>query len=146
MITNHVSGTRVDEVAEGVYRISTPVTELGGFTFNQYLVTGEAPLLFHTGPRRMFPLVREAVAAVLPVEWLRYVGLSHFEDDECGALNEFLAAAPHAMPLCGRIAAMVSVDGFADRKSRALADGESLDLGGHVVRAKVVHERLGGRC
>jgi flavorubredoxin len=134
MITNQVSGTRVDEVAEGVYRISTPVTELGGFTFNQYLVTGEEPLLFHTGPRRMFPLVREAVAAVLPVERLRYVGLSHFEDDECGALNEFLAAAPRAMPLCGRIAAMVSVDGFADRKSRALADGESLDLGGHVVR------------
>ena len=134
MITNHVSGTRVDEVANGIYRISTPVTELGGFSFNQYLLAGDAPLLFHTGPRRMFPLVREAVAAVLPVERLRYLGLSHFEDDESGALNEFLAAAPQAMPLCGRIAAMVSVDGFADRKSRALADGESLDLGGHVVR------------
>ena len=134
MITNQVAGTRVDEVADGIYRISTPVEEVGGFTFNQYLVAGEAPLLFHTGPRRMFPLVREAVEAVLPVERLRYVGLSHFENDECGALNELLAAAPRAVPLCGQVAAMVSVDGFADRKSRALKDGETLDLGGRVVR------------
>jgi flavorubredoxin len=134
MITNQVAGTRVDEVADGIYRISTPVAEVGGFTFNQYLVAGEAPLLFHTGPRRMFPLVREAVEAVLPVGRLRYLGLSHFENDECGALNELLAVAPQAVPLCGQVAAMVSVDGFADRKSRALEDGESLDLGGRVVR------------
>jgi flavorubredoxin len=134
MITNQVAGTRVDEVADGIYRISTPVAEVGGFTFNQYLVAGEAPLLFHTGPRLMFPLVREAVASVLPVERLRYIGLSHFENDECGALNDFLAVAPSAVPLCGQVAAMVSVDGFADRKSRALADGQTLDLGGRVVR------------
>jgi flavorubredoxin len=135
MITNTASGTRVDEVAEGIYRISTPVTVLpGGFTFNQYLVLDEEPLLFHSGPRRMFPLVSEAVAAVMPVDRLRYVGLSHFEADECGALNEFLAAAPRAVPVCGKIAAMVSVDDFASRPARALADGEVLGLGRHQVR------------
>jgi flavorubredoxin len=135
MITNEVSRTRVDEVADGIYRISTPVSTLpGGFSFNQYLVEDEAPLLFHTGPRRMFSLVREAVAAVLPLERLRHVGFSHFEADECGALNEFLAVAPQAAPLCGRIAAMVSVDDVADRKARALADGEALSLGRHTVR------------
>jgi flavorubredoxin len=135
MITNPGSGTRVDEVADGIYRISTPVTSMpGGFTFNQFLVLDEAPLLFHTGPRRMFPLVSEAVAAVVPLDRLRYVGLSHFEADECGALNEFLALAPQAVPVCGQIAAMVSVDDVATRPARALADGEVLDLGRHRVR------------
>jgi flavorubredoxin len=135
MITNSGSKTRVDEVADGIYRISTPVDVVpGGFSFNQYLVVDEEPLLFHTGPRRMFPLVREAVAAVLPVERLRHVGFSHFEADECGSLNEFLAVAPVAAPLCGRIAAMVSVDDVADRPARALADGERLVLGRHTVR------------
>ena len=135
MITNREAGTRVDEIAEGIFRISTPVRVIpGGFTFNQYLVVDEEPLLFHTGPRRMFPLVREAVEAVMPLEQLRYVGLSHFEADECGALNEFLAAAPRAVPVCGKIAAMVSVDDVADRKARALANGETIVLGHHVVR------------
>jgi flavorubredoxin len=136
MITNPDSGTRVDEIADRIYRISTPVTVVpGGFTFNQYLVAGEAPLLFHTGPRRMFPLVREAVAAVMPVERLRYVGLSHYEADECGAMNEFLAVAPRAEPLCGEIAALVSVADTADRGPRAMADGETLALGdAHAVR------------
>lgn len=135
MITNAASGTRVDEVAEGIYRISTPVTILpGGFTFNQYLVQDEQPLLFHSGPRGLFPLVREALTAVMPVETLRYVGLSHFEADECGALNEFLAVAPRAVPLCSQVAAMVSVDDFASRKARSLADGEGLALGKRRVR------------
>jgi flavorubredoxin len=135
MITNPGSKTRVDEVADGIYRISTPVDLVpGGFSFNQYLVVDEEPLLFHTGPRRMFPLVREAVAAVLPVERLRHVGFSHFEADECGSLNEFLAVAPLASPLCGQIAAMVSVNDVADRPPRALADGELLVLGRHRVR------------
>ncbi len=126
MITNPGTGTRVDEVAPAVYRISTPVSILpGGFSFNQYLVVDEQPLLFHTGPRRMFPLVREAIAAVMPVERLRYVAFSHVEADECGSLNELLAAAPQAEPLCGSIAAMVSVNDLADRPARALADGES---------------------
>ena len=134
MITNQQSRTRIDEVAEGIFRICTPVTALGGFTFNQYLIVDEQPLLFHTGPRRMFPLVSEAIVAVMPLARLRYVGLSHFEADECGALNEFLAAAPGAEPVCGRIAAMVSVDDVADRKARALAHGESIPLGRHSVR------------
>jgi flavorubredoxin len=135
MITNPGTGTRVDEVAPSVYRISTPVTILpGGFSFNQYLVVDEQPLLFHTGPRRMFPLVREAIAAVIPVERLRYVAFSHVEADECGSLNELLAAAPQAEPLCGSIAAMVSVNDLADRPARALADGEAVSLGAKRVR------------
>jgi flavorubredoxin len=135
MITNQTSETRIDEVADGIYRIGTPVTLVpGGFTFNQYLIVDEEPLLFHTGPRRLFPLVREAVEAVLPPGRLRHVGLSHFEADECGSMNDFLAVAPQAAPVCGRIAAMVSVDDVADRKARALADGETIALGRHTVR------------
>jgi flavorubredoxin len=135
MITNAQSLTRVDEVAPSVYRISTPVDVVpGGFTFNQYLIQDEAPLLFHTGPRRMFPLVREAIAAVMPVEKLRFVAFSHVEADECGALNELLGVAPEAQPLCGQVAAMVSVNDLADRAPRALADGETLSLGRARVR------------
>jgi len=135
MITNAVSGTRVDEVAEGIYRVSTPATTLpGGFTFNQYLILDEQPLLFHTGPRGLFSLVSEAVAAVMPVERLRYVGLSHVEADECGALNEFLAGARAAEPVCSQVAAMVSVNDMATRPARPLADGEVLELGRHRVR------------
>ena len=134
MITNGDSNTRVDEIAGGIYRISTPVTALpGGFSFNQYLVVDEAPLLFHTGPRGMFPLVREAIAAVLPPERLRYVGFSHFENDECGALNHFLAIAPGAAPLCGRVNALINGDAF-DRPATPLGDGQTLSLGRRAVR------------
>lgn len=136
MVTNPNSGTRVDEVAGGIYRISTPVPPAaipGGFTFNQYLVLDDEPLLFHAGPRRLFPLVREAVSAVGPVEALRWIGISHHEADESGALNDWLAAAPRAVPLCGRIGAMVTFTDVADRPPRALADGEALPLGRHEV-------------
>jgi len=134
-VTNSQSGTRVDEVAEGIYRIHTPVAAIpGGFSFNQYLLVDEDPLLFHAGPRSMFPLVREAIASVMPVEKLRYVAFSHVEADECGSLNELLAAAPQAEPLCGSVAAMVSVNDLADRPARALADGETVSLGGMRVR------------
>ncbi|HTK98738.1 MAG TPA: hypothetical protein VL379_11970 [Pseudomonadales bacterium] len=135
-ITNRQSGTNVHEVADRIYRINTPVTNagIGGFSFNQYLIVDDAPLLFHTGPRRMFPLVREAMASVMPVQRLRYVSFSHFEADECGSLNEWLAAAPQSMPLCGNIAAMTSIGDVADRPPRALADGELLSLGTHAVR------------
>jgi flavorubredoxin len=131
------SGTRVHEIADGIFRINTPVAIPGGpqrFNFNQYLIVGERPLLFHTGPRRMFAHVREAVAALMPVERLRYVAFSHFEADECGSLNDWLAASPQSRPVCGRIAAMVSVDDVADRPALALSDGETLDLGRHEVR------------
>jgi len=135
MITNPQSGTRIDEIAGDVYRISTPVAVIpGGFTFNQYLVADEAPLLFHTGPRRMFPLIREAIAAVLPLERLAYVACSHVEADECGALNELLAAAPQATPVAGQIAVMTSLADLADRPPRALGDGETLSLGRHELR------------
>jgi len=135
MITNARSGTNVHEIADGVYRINTPLSVVpGGFSFNQYLVVDDEPLLFHTGLKRMFPLVAEAIGAVLPIERLRYVAFSHFESDECGSLNDLLAAAPRAVPVCSRVAAMVSVEDFADRAPQALADGETLRLGRKVVR------------
>ncbi|MGE5171514.1 MAG: hypothetical protein ACM3JC_14225 [Rudaea sp.] len=137
MVTNSQSGTNVFEIARDIYRINTPISLPDGpgqFSFNQYLVLDEEPLLFHTGPRRMFPLVREAIDRVVPVERLRYIGLSHFEADECGALNDFLAVAPRAVPLCGRVAALVSVNDVADRPARALADLETLSLGRHRMR------------
>jgi len=136
MISNTQSGTNVHEIAEGIYRINTPVAlpGAGQFNFNQYLIVDDAPLLFHTGPRRMFPLVREAVSLVIAVERLKYVGFSHFEADECGALNEWLAAAPQSEPVSGEIGAMVSINDVADRPARALADGEILKLGRHNLR------------
>jgi len=134
--TNKTSGTNVHEISGGIYRINTPVVfENGaGFSFNQYLVDDDEPLLFHTGPRKMFPLVREAVASVLPVERLRYIGFSHVEADECGSLNEWLAVAPESVPLCGTVAGLVSVDDLADRSPRTLTDGEVMSLGEHRVR------------
>lgn len=137
MITNSEQGTNVQEIADGIFRINTPVAIPGGpgsFSFNQYLIVDDAPMLFHTGQRKLFPLVREAIQAVMPVERLRYVGLSHFEADECGALNEFLSVAPEAVPVCGRIAAMVAIEDFAARGPRVLADGEELRLGRHEIR------------
>jgi flavorubredoxin len=135
-VTNGQSGTNVHEVADGIYRINTPVKipGAGGFSFNQYLIVDDEPLLFHAGLRKMFPLVREAVASVVPIEKLRYIAFSHVEADECGSLNEWLAAAPHSAPLCGSVAAMVSIGDLADRAPRALADGELLPLGQHSVR------------
>ena len=110
MITNSQSGTNVHEIAGGIYRINTPVglPGAGQFSFNQYLIVDDEPLLFHSGLRKMFPLVREAIAAVMPVERLRYVGLSHFEADECGALNDFLAVAPQAVAVTSATSAVVT--------------------------------------
>ena len=136
-ITNKQSGTNIQEIADEIYRINTPVIfegMSGGFSFNQYLILDDEPLIFHTGPRKMFPLVREAVASVLPVEHLRYIAFSHIEADECGSLNEWLAVAPQSSPLCGTVAALVSVNDLADRPARALADGEMLALGRHSLR------------
>lgn len=135
MITNKQSGTNIQEIAAGIYRINTPVALPGGaFSFNQYLVADDKPMLFHTGLRSMFPLVREAIAGILPPEILRYIGFSHVEADECGALNDFLAIAPEAEPVCSQVAAMVSVNDLADRPALALADGETLNLGRHALR------------
>lgn len=136
MITNKESGTNIQEISDRIYRINTPISipGAGQFSFNQYLIVDEDSLLFHTGPRKLFPLVREAIASVTAVENLRYLALSHFEADECGALNEFLALAPNAEPVCSRVGAMVSIDDYADRAPRALADEEDLVLGDHTVR------------
>ncbi|MFY9341783.1 MAG: MBL fold metallo-hydrolase [Planctomycetota bacterium] len=137
-VTNAQSGTRIDEIADSIYRISTPVPPNpalpAGFTFNQFLIVDDEPLLFHTGPRRMFALTSEAVATVMPVGKLRWVSFSHFEADECGALEQWLAAAPHAAPLCSSIAAMVSVGDVSPRAPRAFADGETIALGRKRVR------------
>jgi flavorubredoxin len=136
MITNTASGTNVHEIAPGIYRINTPAEIPGGagFNFNQYLIADEEPLLFHTGPQRLFRLTAEAIGKVLPLERLRYVAFSHYEADECGSLNDFLAAAPAAVAVCSRVAAMVSVDDVALRPARALSDGEVLRTGRHAFR------------
>jgi flavorubredoxin len=137
MITNSESGTNVHEIADRLYRINTPLPPSvvpGGFSFNQYLIVDDEPLLFHTGLRKLFPLVREAVQSVMPVERLRYLAFSHVEADECGSLNQWLGVAPDAVPLCGRVAAMVSIEDLADRPPRALADDEEISLGQHTVR------------
>src|SRR5262245_27071171 len=122
----------VAEIADGIYRISTFVPEVtpDGFTFNQFLVTGDEPLLFHAGHRMMFPLIAEAVATVVPVESLRWISFGHVESDECGAMNAWLAAAPRAEVTFGALGCMVSLDDMADRPPRPLGDGEVLDIGG----------------
>jgi flavorubredoxin len=137
-VTSSQSGTRIDEIAASIYRISTPIPPNPalprGFTFNQFLIVDDEPLLFHTGMRRLFPLVRDAVSSVMPVEKLRWISFSHLEADESGSLVEWLAAAPRAAPLCGRIGAMLSVEDAAGRPPRVLADGETMPLGRAVVR------------
>ena len=129
--------TRLDEIADGIFRISTFVPEVAppaGFAFNQYLVAAEEPLLFHTGHRRLFPAVREAVARVLPPETLRWISFGHMEADECGAMNLWLATALNAEIAHGAIGCDVSLSDLADRAPRTLADGEVIDLGGKSVR------------
>jgi flavorubredoxin len=129
--------TRVDEIADGIFRISTsvPIPAIpGGFTFNQILIRDAAPLLFHTGLRSLLSVTRAAIERVLPVASLRYLGYSHVEADECGAMNDFLALAPGAVPLCSRVGALVSMGDMADRPPRAMADGEDLDLGRHRIQ------------
>ncbi|MDO9217820.1 MAG: MBL fold metallo-hydrolase [Lacisediminimonas sp.] len=134
-ITNSATGTNIQEVAAGIFRINIPSDKMpGGFSFNQYLIVDDEPLLFHTGHRKTFSLVREAVAHVMPVERLRYVGFGHIEADECGSLNEWLAIAPQAAPLCGSLAARVTINDMADRPARGMADGEVISLGAHSVK------------
>jgi glyoxylase-like metal-dependent hydrolase (beta-lactamase superfamily II) len=138
-VTNSASGTNVHEIADGIFRISTPVPPgpslPGGFTFNQFLLRDDEPLLFHAGLRQLFPVVREAVAHVLgDAGRLRWIAFSHFESDECGALNDWLGTAPAAQAACSAIGAMVSVGDFAVRPPRPLADGEEIVLGKKRVR------------
>ncbi|MEV5873089.1 MBL fold metallo-hydrolase [Streptomyces sp. NPDC052101] len=132
--------TRIDEIAEGIHRISTHVPDIAppaGFTFNQFLVAAEEPLLFHTGMKALFPVVSEAIERVVPVERLRWITFGHVEADECGAMNEFLAAAPHAEVAHNTLGCLVSLNDQAARPPRPMDDGEMLDLGGSLVRRVV---------
>jgi len=124
--------TRVTEVADGIHQLTTFVGAPVGF--NQYLIAADEPLLFHTGMRQTFPLVSAGVSKVLLPETVRWVGFGHVEADECGSMNEWLAAAPQATVVQGEIGCMVSIGDLADRPPRPLANGESLDIGGHVVQ------------
>lgn len=129
--------TQVHEIADGIYRFSTFVPEIAppaGFTFNQFLILGDEPLLFHTGLRGLFPLVRDAVARVMAPERLRWISFGHYEADECGSMNDWLAIAPHAQVAHGHTGCDVSLTDMADRPPRALDDGEVIDLGGRRVR------------
>jgi flavorubredoxin len=126
----------VDEIADGIYRISTWIPDVSpeGFTFNQFVVAADEPLLFHTGPRGMFPLIAEAVGAVLPVESLRWITFGHVESDECGSMNMWLTAAPDSQVAHGSLGCDVSLNDLCDRPPRPLAEGEVIDLGGKRVR------------
>jgi flavorubredoxin len=126
----------IDEIADGIYRVHTPVPPTaapGGFSYNQYLIVDEEPLLFHTGSRLLFPEVGEAIERVLPVARLRYISFCHWEQDECGSLDQFLTLAPQAALVCSRISALINRDGMS-REPRVMADGHALSLGRKRVR------------
>lgn len=140
----------IHRIAPDTWRVSVPVPPSefpGGFSFNQYLVVDEKPLLFHTGPRRLFPVIREQIGKVMPLERLRYIAFSHIESDECGALPDFLAAAPQAQPVCDRVAAMLSICDIVDVPALAMNDGDVLDLGKHqLVWQSTPHLPHGWEC
>jgi flavorubredoxin len=129
--------SKVAEIGEGIYRLSTYVPDIeppAGFTFNQFLILGDEPLLFHTGLRKMFPLTLAAVSRIMPMERLRWISFGHFEADECGAMNDWLAVAPHAEIAHGITGVSVSVEDMADRPPRVLAHQEVIDIGGRRIR------------
>jgi flavorubredoxin len=128
---------QIDEIGDGIFRFSLYVPEIAppaGFTFNHFLIKGDEPLLFHCGKRKMFPVLSGAVAKVMPLDRLRWIAFGHFEADECGAMNEWLAASPRAELMHGMLACRLSVADMADRPPRVLADGEVVDIGGRRVR------------
>ncbi len=128
--------TRINEIADGVFRLSTFIQQVPptGLAFNQFLIVGDEPLLFHTGMRGLFPLVRVAVSNVMPPENLRWISFGHYEADECGSMNDWLAVAPQAQIAHGMTAVGVSLNDMADRAPRMLKNGEVIDLGGKRVR------------
>ena len=124
--------TKIAEIADGIYRLSTYVPHIAppaGFTFNQFLVLGDEPLMFHTGLRKMFPLNRDALSRIIPPERLRWIAFGHYEADECGAMNEWLAVAANAEVAHGQTGCYVSLNDMADRTPRVLQDGEVIELG-----------------
>lgn len=129
--------TRIDEITDGIYRLSTLVPQVAapaGFQFNQFLVMGDEPLLFHCGQRFLFDGVRAAVAELMPVEKLRWISFSHYEADESGSMNLWQEVAPRAQVAHGELGCNVSLNDQSLRAPRALADGEVLDLGGKRLR------------
>jgi len=134
-IVDKETGTRVDEVAADIFRINTPLTHIpGGFSYNQYLIRDDEPLLFHTGPRKLYANTAKAIATVVPVAKLRYIGLSHYEADECGAINNFIAAAPNATIFCSKVAAMTALNDQADREPKVVVNGDTIALGKHTIQ------------
>jgi flavorubredoxin len=125
--------SNVTEIAPGTYRISTFLPE-HGIQLNQFLIKDDEPFLMHTGFKKMFNAALEGVRSIIDPSKLRWIGVSHFESDECGALNGWLEAAPRAQALCSFVGAMVNVNDFADRAPRPLADGEVLPIGRHHLR------------
>jgi flavorubredoxin len=128
--------TTITEIAPDIFRLSTYVAEVAppaGFTFNQFIVKGDQPFLFHTGMRQVFPLISDAVEKVVGLDNLRWISFGHVEADECGSVNQFLAAAPQAEVTHGGLACMVSLNDLCDRPP-VPADGVALDIGGHVLR------------
>ena len=125
--------SKVTEIARDVYRISTFHPDFG-IQFNQFLIKDDEPFIMHTGMKKMFTITRDAVKTIIDPASLRWIGFSHFEQDECGALNEWLTVAPNAQAVCSVVGAMVSVNDFADRPARALADNEVFSLGSHRLR------------
>src|SRR6476661_8473920 len=124
--------TKISEIADGIYRLSTYTPDIAppaGFTFNQFLVLADEPLMFHTGLRKMFLLNRDALSRIIAPERLRWITFGHFEADECGAMNEWLAIAPQAEVAHGQTGCMVSLNDMADRAPRVLHDSEVIDLG-----------------
>lgn len=123
----------IAEIAPDLYRISTYIPEID-LQFNQFLVKDDEPLLFHTGMKALFPVVRDEVASIIDPSRIRWIGFSHFEADECGSLNEWLQLAPAAQPVCSMVGALVSVNDFALRPARGMTDGEIIDTGSHRFR------------
>ena len=129
--------TNIHEIADGVYRLATVIPEAapGGFTFNQYLIDGDEPMIFHTGARQLFPLVSEAVGKVIDVASVRWISFGHVESDECGSMNQWLAAAPEATVAFNPLGVAVSLNDLCDRPPLALVTDEAgFDIGGHVLR------------
>lgn len=123
----------IEEIATDVYRISTYISDFN-LQFNQFLVKDDEPLLFHTGMRGLFPVVREEVSKIIDPAKIRWIGFSHFESDECGALNDWLEIAPAAEPVCSLVGALVSVNDFSVRPARGMTDGEQLQTGKYSFR------------
>ena len=124
--------TKINEISDGIYRLSTFVPEIAppaGLTFNQFLVLGDDPLLFHAGHRHMFPLIRSTLSGLIPPERLRWITFGHYEADECGAMNDWLAVASRAEVAQGQTGCQISLNDMADRTPRVLQDGETIDLG-----------------